>query len=405
MTNFAHTASDSFEMSGEGSLAYIDMLRGLAIMGVLLVHTGYGMGAVGLKKLPMHVEWLLSAGRHGVTLFFVVSAFTLMRSMHIRIDEEQMPIRKYFLRRFFRIAPAYYFVLLTVFFIYGSGFSVYTNPLDATLTWSDLATHMLFVNSLFPFYTNDFLAVEWSVSTEFMFYMLLPFFFLWLNKTSTTNQAIIKIGILYSASIILYWAIFFKGGCLQVLGGGFASPVFGAWSSFFIATHLQAFVVGMAIWLVIHLKSHNHPIIASRQQTKLALAGLVCVAIAGAYVEGYKSSDSSIVWGALIFWGILSAALIYVLNSLRPANVAGLVVLTGLGRVSFSLYLVHFPIFYGLSKYENVWNITQIPEVNYLLYVIVVFGLAYFLARLLFHFVEKPGMEVGRILIRRFSTQ
>jgi peptidoglycan/LPS O-acetylase OafA/YrhL len=71
MTEFAHTASVSIGAKGAGNLAYIDMLRGLAILGVLLVHsTGFGMAVVGLEKMPISVEWLLQAGRHGVTLFF-----------------------------------------------------------------------------------------------------------------------------------------------------------------------------------------------------------------------------------------------------------------------------------------------------------------------------------------------
>lgn len=405
MAKSENASSNGFDTKSDGGLAYIDMLRGFAILGVLLVHSLMGAGAAGLNKLPVYIEWLLLAGKHGVTLFFVVSAFTLMRSMHIRIDEEHMPIQKYFVRRFFRIAPAYYFVLIIVFILYGTGFPGYTNPQDATLTWPDLATHMLFVNSLFPFYTNDFLGVEWSVSTEFMFYVLLPFIFLWLHKTSTANQAITKIGILYLVSIVLYWLMFFKGGYFQALGGSFVSQVFSAWSYFFIATHLQAFIVGVAMWLVIHLKEGNHQVADRRLQTKLALAGLVCLGIAGAYIEGYKANNAYIVWGGLIFWGLLSGAYIYVLNSLRPTNVAGLRVLTGLGKVSFSLYLVHFPIFYGLSKFTKVWRITQIPEVDFLLYEIVVFGLAYLLARMLFHFVEKPGMELGRVLLKRFPTQ
>lgn len=391
---------------GDGNLAYIDMLRGLAILGVLLVHsTSFGMQVVGLNTFPIHFEWLLLAGKHGVTLFFVVSAFTLMRSMHVRIDEEHMPIKKYFIRRFFRIAPAYYFVLLVAFFCYGQGFPGYSNPQDATLTWPDLAAHLLFVNSLFPFYTNNFLGVEWSVSTEFMFYILLPFLFLWLHKTSTKNQTIIKIGLLYFASIILYWAIFFKGGYLQRLGGGFASPVFGAWSYFFIATQLQAFVMGVAIWKFIHLqgKTQHH-------QTRLLtlLAGLVCVAIAGAYVEGYKSGAPNYVyyvWWGLVFWGLMSGAFIYVLNLLRPTNTGVLRVLSELGRVSFSLYLVHFPIFYGLSTIMEMWKMTPVPEINFILCEVVMLGLAYFMARLLYRFVELPGMELGRILIKRFSAR
>jgi peptidoglycan/LPS O-acetylase OafA/YrhL len=324
--------------------------------------------------------------------------------MHIRIDKEHMPMRKYFLRRFFRIAPAYYFVLSITFFLYGAGFPRYSNPQDETLTWLDYGAHLIFVNGFFPYYSSDFIGVEWSVSTEFMFYMLLPFIFLWLNKTSTANQAINKIGFLYLASIALYWVFFFKGEVLHGLGNGFDTQLFDAWNYFFIATHLQAFVVGVAMWLIIHLQSRDLPMIVNRQQAKFALAGLVCAAIAGAYVEAYNLNDPGIVWSALIFWGLLSGALIYVLDILRPAKRFGLGWLTELGRVSFSLYLVHFPVCYGLSHSTKAWHITQVLEVNFLMYEIVVLGLSYFLARLLFRFVENPGMNLGRVLIGRFST-
>lgn len=287
MTKTCPSTPDGLDAKG-GSLAYIDMLRGLAILGVLLVHSTLGMPTVGLEKLPMHIEYLLCAGKHGVSLFFVVSAFTLTRSIHIRIDKEHMPIRKYFLRRFFRIAPAYYFVLIITFFM-GIGMPGYASSQDATLTWPSFAAHLLFVNGFFPYYANDFLGVEWSISTEFMFYVLLPFLFLWLNKTSTASQAIIRVGLYYLASIVivLFWNIFTKAGHLQALGGGFASPAFDAWRYFFIATHLPEFAAGMAVWLVLHLKVCDHPMTdrqtgrqagrqAGRQQACADRTGMCC---------------------------------------------------------------------------------------------------------------------------------
>lgn len=403
MTRPICIAVDSFAGRDDGNLVYVDMLRGLAILGVLLCHSTMGMGAVGLNSLPLHLEYLLMAGKHGVTLFFVVSAFTLMRSMHIKINEENMPIRKYFLRRFFRIAPAYYLILVIVFLFYGKGFPGYTNPQESILTWPDFFSHILFINSFFPFYANDFLGVEWSVSTEFMFYLLLPFFYMWLNNKDSRTHIVIRLALLYFGAVTLYWAIFFKGGYLQALGGGFSSPIFGAWSYFFIPTHLHAFIAGMAIWLFISLKDQDYPI--CRKRLIFALTVLFGIALAGAYVEALNSGDSRVVWIGLILWGMLSAAFIYVLHMLRPTNAIGVRILAGLGKVSFSLYLVHFPIYYGLSKLPDVWDITSLSEVNFMLYEIAGFGLAYILARLLFQFVEKPGMRLGQLLIGRVSKQ
>lgn len=409
MAKSAHPASGRFDNERDGNLAYIDMLRGFAILGVLLVHsTVFGMLVVGLKEMPMHVEWLLLAGRHGVTLFFVISAFTLMRSMHIRIDEEHMPMRKYFMRRFFRIAPAYYVVLLIVFFFLGKGIGGYTDPQIAMLTWPDLMAHMLFVNSIFPYYSNDFLGTEWSISTEFCFYLLLPFIFLWLHKAPSNLQAIIRIGLLLLASIALYWLFTFKGQNLQLLGGGFATSLFDAWRYFFIATHLHAFFVGIAVWQILSSETGRRSIVSTDDLNKFALAGLLCVAIAGVYLLSMNNrlSDPTFTWFGLIFWAALSGALIYALDLLRPTNAGVLRALTGLGKVSFSLYLVHFPIiWYGLTYFHKIGQITDMPGINFLMFELVVFGLSYPLALLLFTVVEKPGMELGRILVKRLSTQ
>ena len=79
------------------NLDYVDMLRGLAILAVLMVHCTQGLSAVGLQHLPLNLEYLMYAGKHGVALFFVVSSYTLMRSMNNRVNTEHHAIFKYFL--------------------------------------------------------------------------------------------------------------------------------------------------------------------------------------------------------------------------------------------------------------------------------------------------------------------
>lgn len=206
---------------------YIDLLRGIAIFGVLSAHSAFGIGASGLAQLPLHFEWLLGAGKHGVSLFFVVSAFTLIRSMDARRSSEESLIGPYLVRRFFRIAPAYYLVLLLVFFLYGKGFEGYTPPGDRNLGWPDLAAHMLFVNGLFPYYINDFIGVEWSIATEFMFYAVLPMIFLWLRNSRNHASLVCKAAALYLAGLALLWFMYFKGGHLQRIIGNYPMEILG----------------------------------------------------------------------------------------------------------------------------------------------------------------------------------
>jgi len=111
-------------------LHYIDALRGVAIALVIMVHLA------GMMHLVGFVGKLLAIGGKGVQLFYVVSALTLMMSMKKRTYSEENPLISFFLRRLFRIAPAFYVVLLIYCFVgwhFGSGITNIqpTSPLHA----------------------------------------------------------------------------------------------------------------------------------------------------------------------------------------------------------------------------------------------------------------------------------
>lgn len=376
----------------------IDLLRGIAIFGVLSAHATFGMVAAGFTQLPLHMEWLLGAGKHGVSLFFVVSAYTLIRSMDERRNDGESLIVPYLIRRIFRIAPAYYLVLLLVFFLHGKGFDGYTPRGEPNLGWSDLAAHLLFVNGLFPYYINSFIGVEWSIATEFMFYAMLPFIFLWLRDSRNHTSLACKAAALYVAGLVLLWFMYFKGGYMQKIIGHYPMEIFAPWIYFFILSHIHEFAAGIAIWVLMKILADKRIPNPGAAITKLVLGALVAFGVMLAYAEAYWTSSVFMTVGGQILWGLLGASLIYVLSVLRPGPVPGL---SFLGKISFSLYLVHMPVFYGLSKFAPTWSITSFAFVNFSLYLFIALSISLAAATLLFHFVEKPGMRVGKALLNR----
>src|SRR5262249_14464866 len=93
-------------------LAYVDGLRGVAVLMVFMIHCG----SPALRSLGEYGNLLVSHGRYGVAVFFVVSAYTLCLSMAPALDGEGISWNAYLIRRFFRIAPLYWVTLAFVLY-------------------------------------------------------------------------------------------------------------------------------------------------------------------------------------------------------------------------------------------------------------------------------------------------
>lgn len=82
---------------------YLDCIRGYAIFLVIACHTVFEY-----SELPWVVKRVAVNGWFGVQLFFLASAITLLMSWHSAARGGTPDLRAFAIRRFFRIAPAYY---------------------------------------------------------------------------------------------------------------------------------------------------------------------------------------------------------------------------------------------------------------------------------------------------------
>ncbi len=94
-------------------LDYIDGIRGWAIILVIIVHTFFVMNP------SEHLKYFITHGALGVQLFFIASAFILFYSLDNRKFDEKSPVRNFFVRRFFRIAPFFYIMMIVALWRYG----------------------------------------------------------------------------------------------------------------------------------------------------------------------------------------------------------------------------------------------------------------------------------------------
>jgi peptidoglycan/LPS O-acetylase OafA/YrhL len=161
---------------------FIDSLRGIAILCVIMVHTGID----GRFNVPNLLTKLVAEGARGVQLFYLVSAFTLFLSMENRITKELNTIRNFFIRRFFRIAPMYYIAILVSLITTGFGPRYWLGDAQ-NITKFNILSNIFFLHGFNPYWIESLVPGGWSIAIEMTFYCILPFLF---KKIKTINHAI-----------------------------------------------------------------------------------------------------------------------------------------------------------------------------------------------------------------------
>ncbi len=180
-------------------LGHLDALRGIAVLGVILIHIGQAFP----NKL---YEYVNNPGMRGVQLFFVVSAFTLLLSSQQR-KTEAMPTVAFFLRRFFRLAPLYYVFVLLAF---------YTVPDLRSIGWLHTLPALFFLHNFFPRYVDAGTYGGWSLGVEATFYLCFPLLLryitslqravLWLLCVGTLSTAVWVIAATLHPDLFVYWS-------------------------------------------------------------------------------------------------------------------------------------------------------------------------------------------------------
>lgn len=171
----------------------LDYIRGVAILAVLFDHTFSNI--FGYDTLPWN-GWFrdfsvptsflcllpLNFGSAGVALFFVVSGFCI----HMSYEQQGRKWGGFFVRRIFRIYPAYLAALLffTVLFMQQTRLSFHDQqiwtlhtfqvPWTAGAFWTQLLSHLFLVHNWHPLTFSGITGAFWSLAIEAQLYLLYP---------------------------------------------------------------------------------------------------------------------------------------------------------------------------------------------------------------------------------------
>jgi peptidoglycan/LPS O-acetylase OafA/YrhL len=155
----------------ERRLPALDGFRGVAVLGVLIVHANVLLDTT--RPVEHTLAVLGEFGAYGVDLFFVLSGFLITG---ILLDTRESPnyFRSFYARRFLRLFPVYYGYLLAIALAFPAfHHAIRTSMVDYHGGWG---WYLAYLSNWKPGHgaSDRYLGHFWSLAVEEQFYLLWP---------------------------------------------------------------------------------------------------------------------------------------------------------------------------------------------------------------------------------------
>jgi peptidoglycan/LPS O-acetylase OafA/YrhL len=357
------------------TLAYLpalDGIRGVAMIGILGVHAGVYLTAGGFFLLDS---------------FFALSGFLITSLLIVEWRKRgTIKLGAFWARRARRLLPALFFMLLGVAFLYGIFVPAGTYP---TLRGDALSALFYFANWHYIVSGSDYfhmtgltspLIHTWSLAVEEQFYLVWPLVFLGVLKIWRSLRILLVVAIVGALASALEMALLYNPTDINRLYFG-------------TDTHAQSVLVGatlalgLALWAERNRKGDAQD---WQARTPWGRGVLTVIGVAGLVVSGLlcatvHSDDVFAYRGGFLLAAIASGAVLLSVSCAQTSLVAKLLsfpVFTFIGRISYGMYLWHFPLFIFINEQRtglSGWSL-------YVVRVIPTVGVAL----LSFYLVERP---------------
>jgi len=332
-------------------LASLHGLRGIAALYVVFSHLGNG----GLFLLPIPHD---AVGKVGVWIFFCLSAFLLTTNLCLKLEStssKTTSILQYAAHRVFRIYPLYVVVLIIHFSL-------------GDIDGDGLFRHLALLQGR---------GELWAIPTEFQYYLAIPFI----------------------ALAAIYWGrayvnLMLLAALLGALIYGTLNPASIFSNELNIFPKIAPFVLGSIFALFARKNLLMEPRKIQLVLPWICLAGLLAVTVLYRFIAKGQISDIFAPYLSIAI-GAAATGLIYAALKTGPINtLLASKPLVSLGKISFSLYLLHmFAIqfvqkFSGLSPTGQAW---------------LSMAAAISCACLSYLLIELPGISAGKAIGKKIE--
>ena len=361
----------------------LDHLRAFAIGFVFIYHYGRMFYA------PETLTDIGKFGWTGVDLFFVLSGYLIASNLFAGISAQGINVRVFFIKRIFRIIPAYLFILLLYFFIPSFREREALAPLWKYLTFTQNI-------GLDIRYQGTF-SHAWSLCIEEQFYLLFPLLMLILLHFKLVNKIFLLLLLLFLSGFIfrLYNWINFVNPSIE---SGHMVVFWYKWIYYLSICRLDGLIIGVLIAAIFSFKPEIRSKIEAYGNRLLALSFLV---LAAAYFvcDNEQSFSASIFgfplvsvgYGLMVLGAISRDSILYNLKSGVTHKIADL---------SFAIYLSHKIVLHLCQEHSVYFKAEKDSWQMFAICVLASVTAAYLLNIL----IEKPFLKIRNMVLKRIGN-
>jgi peptidoglycan/LPS O-acetylase OafA/YrhL len=358
----------------------LDLLRAIAIVLVALFH-------LPLESPPGVLSVIEQCGWMGVDLFFVLSGY-LIGSQLLRpyIRHRTPSLRVLFLRRAFRVLPAFLVVLLIYVFV--PGFRERPNLPNA---W-----RFLTFTQNFGLQAPAAFSHAWSLCVEEHFYLIFPFLVLWLMREPSLSKTVLVAGLIFVTGLVIRSLIW--GRYLGPIANDPKSEHLFAiryWEMIYFPTYAR--LDGLLVGVLLAAVSVFRPacwILAMSRQGIVLMAALILLSLA-VWCCWDLYSVSAVVWGyPLVALGF--GFLVLASCSLRvriPGATLG-------ATLAYSAYLTHKAVMHLDRLYLG-----DLLKINWVISVAILATTSLVVAAALYVWVERPFLRLRDRIVDSIQTK
>jgi len=344
-------------------LEFLDALRAIAALWVVHFHLIF-IPQPNLARPAW--AWPASLGGMGVTLFFVVSAFSLCHTMPVH-ERNGDGLSAFYLRRFFRIAPLFYVMLAFYFWRDIWLVNLVHSP-------GEVLTNALFIFNLIPGEQDGYVWASSTIGVEMLFYAVFPFAYRYFDTFSKSLALFLLCVLIAALSYVVMGYLPFNRDAY------YASSIF---------RHLPIFAAGMIAF-------HAGVLLTRLPYRYLVGVGLIAAGIAliwALLTDRLFAMDTA-------WWQGISFALLLIGLLLAPVRLVVNRVTSLLGKMSYSLYLVHPTlVFLLVPVYRWIYAQPILLSLRFACCSALTLGLLIALSYLTYRWIERPGIDLGRYLL------